>query len=92
MQITVQLPDDLAQHPNAAREVLEAFAIEGYRSRQLSESEVRRLLQLETRMEVHALLVEHDVALNYTEDHLRQDIQASDRLHSQRMAGSAKAA
>jgi hypothetical protein len=36
MQITVQLPDDLAQHPNAAREALEAFAIEGYRSGVLS--------------------------------------------------------
>jgi len=29
MQITVQLPDDLAQRPDPAREALEAFAIEG---------------------------------------------------------------
>ena len=31
MQITVQLPDDLAQHPNPGRDALESLAIEGYR-------------------------------------------------------------
>jgi hypothetical protein len=29
MQITVELPDDIAQHSNPAREALEALAIEG---------------------------------------------------------------
>jgi hypothetical protein len=32
MPTTVQLPDDLTQHPNPGREALEALAIEGYRS------------------------------------------------------------
>jgi hypothetical protein len=31
MRITVQLPDDLIQHPNPGREALEALSIEGYR-------------------------------------------------------------
>jgi hypothetical protein len=36
LQIIVTIPDDLAQHSNPAREALEAFAIEGYRSGALS--------------------------------------------------------
>jgi hypothetical protein len=32
MEITLKLPDDLAQHADPAREALEALVIEGYRS------------------------------------------------------------
>ena len=32
MQITVELPDDIARHPDPGREALERLAIEGYRS------------------------------------------------------------
>jgi hypothetical protein len=61
MQITVQLPDDLAQHPDPAREALEAFAIEGYRSGVLSAYQVRLLLGFETRYELDGFLKEHEV-------------------------------
>lgn len=61
MQITVQLPDDLASHPNAAREVLEAFAIEGYRSGALSAFETRTLLGFGTRYELEGFLKDHEV-------------------------------
>ncbi len=36
MKITVELPDDLAQHADPGREALEMLAIEGYRSGALS--------------------------------------------------------
>ncbi|MDQ2898897.1 MAG: hypothetical protein M3Y07_03745 [Acidobacteriota bacterium] len=36
MQITVELPDDIARHPDPGREALEALAIEGYRSEKLT--------------------------------------------------------
>jgi len=49
MQITVELPDDLAKHANPVREALEAFAIEGYRSGALSAYQTRLLLGFETR-------------------------------------------
>lgn len=52
MQITVQLPDDLAQHADPAREALEAFAIEGYKSGALSAYQTRLLLGFETRDEL----------------------------------------
>ena len=61
MQITVQLPDDLAQRPDAAREALEAFAIEGYRSGALSAYQTRMLLGFETRYELDGFLKEHGV-------------------------------
>ena len=93
MQVTFDIPDDLASQLLAAgkdpsRAALEAFAVEGLRSERLTESEVRRLLGYETRMEVHALLAEHDVCLHYTAEHLQQDIAASDKLHTIRNSRS----
>jgi hypothetical protein len=40
------------------------------------------MLGFETRMEVHALFVEHNVCLHYSAEHLQQDIAASDRLRA----------
>jgi predicted HTH domain antitoxin len=56
MQIIVTIPDDLAKHPDPAREALEAFAIEGYRSGALSAYQTRMLLGYETREELDGFL------------------------------------
>jgi hypothetical protein len=61
MQIIVTIPDDLAQHANPAREALEAFAIEGYRSGALSGYQTRLLLGFETRAEFDGFLKDHQV-------------------------------
>ncbi len=61
MQITIQLPDDLASHPNPAREALETLAIEGYRSGALTAFEARVLLGIETRYEFESFLKDHEV-------------------------------
>ena len=74
MQITVQLPDDLAQHANPAREALEAFAIEGYRSGALSTYQTRLLLGFETRYELDVFFSQHQVWDHaYSIDDLAQD-------------------
>jgi len=96
MQVTFNIPDELASQlvaacKDASRSALEAFAVESYRSGRLTESEVRRMLGYETRMEVHALLAEHDVCLHYTAEHLQQDIAASDRLRAVRTSSTADA-
>jgi predicted HTH domain antitoxin len=44
MKITVELPDDVAQHLNPGREVFEALAIEGYRSGALSHYQASQVL------------------------------------------------
>ena len=95
MQVTVTIPDDLAAQLTAAGKdpacaALEALAIEGYRAGRLSENEVRVMLGYETRMQVHALLKEHDVYLNYSMSDLEQDIRASDELYAMRAQSGRK--
>jgi predicted HTH domain antitoxin len=62
------------------RRSLEAIAVEAYRSGALAESQVRRLLGLETRFQLHALLKEHNVPLQYTTADLDDDLQAQREL------------
>ena len=61
MQVTVELPDDLATHTDPAREALEAFAIAGYRSGALTPYQTRLLLGIETRYEFDGFLKQHQV-------------------------------
>ena len=46
MQITVELPDDIAKHTNPGREALEALVLEAYKSRKLTQSQAGQLLEL----------------------------------------------
>jgi hypothetical protein len=84
MHIALDIPDTIpnvvAPDQDPARAVLEALALEGYRSRRLGESAVRRLLGFETRMEVHGFLKEHGVYLNYSMEDLEHDIVEGDRM------------
>ena len=66
MQITLDLPEDIAQGleskwKNLPRVALESLALEAYRSRALTASQLRRLLGFETRMQVDAFLKDHEV-------------------------------
>lgn len=85
MRVTIDLPDDISaalegRWGNIQRQTLEALAVEGYRTGALSENHVRRLLGLESRFEVHALLKEHRVPLRYTEADVEQDLAAHREL------------
>jgi predicted HTH domain antitoxin len=60
MQITVQLPDDLVQHPNPGREALESLAIEGYRAGTLSHFQASQVLGL-SRFEFDGFLKERHI-------------------------------
>jgi predicted HTH domain antitoxin len=77
MQITIELPDDIAnrltqQASSLPQQTLEALAIEGYRSELLSHSEVGRILNLNW-WEVEAFLKKANVFLHYDETDLEQD-------------------
>ena len=85
MKVTIELPEDVSaalkgRWDDVPRRFLEAIAIEGYRTGALTEAQVRRLLQLETRFHVHALLKEHQVPLRYTEADLEDDLTAHREL------------
>jgi predicted HTH domain antitoxin len=60
MQITVQLPDDLAQRPDPGREALESLAIEGYRTGALSHYQARQILGL-TQFEFDGFLKDRQI-------------------------------
>ena len=85
MKVTINLPDDVSaalkgRWDDVPRRSLEAIAVEGYRTSALTETQVRRLLQFDTRFQVHALLKEHHVPLRYTEADLEDDLRAQREL------------
>jgi hypothetical protein len=64
MQVTVDIPDEMAQRlipagQDPARTALEAVAIEGYRSGALTTSQTRSLLGFETGYELDGFLKVH---------------------------------
>ena len=66
MQITIELPEDIAvglesRWKDLPRAALESLALEAYRSRALTAAQLRRLLGFQTRMEVDAFLNEHEI-------------------------------
>ena len=84
MNIAVELPNDIARQLETAwqdipRRVLEAVAVEGYRSGALTHGQVQRLLNLSW-WETEALLKERQAYLQYDEADLEQDRAALDRV------------
>lgn len=61
-------------------DTLEAIALEGYRSGALTESQVRRVLGFETRLEVNSFLKDRGVYYNYSPSELDQEIETNERL------------
>ena len=82
MQVIIELPDELADQirktsGDVARRVLEAFAIDSYRSGKLTGWQARQLLGLETRFELDALLRRAGVFREYTAEELERDFESS---------------
>jgi predicted HTH domain antitoxin len=74
MQITVELPDDLASRPDAARLALEAVAIEGYRTGTLSHRAAAEMLGL-SRFEFDGFLKSRSISDHaYDETDLARDV------------------
>ena len=66
MNVTVQIPDDLAERLTAAggdlsRRALEAFAAEEYPRDRLTKPELQRVLGIETSFQLDEFLKAHDV-------------------------------
>lgn len=78
MQITIELPDDIAnqlQLVNVSRRVLELIAADHYRQGRIGAAEVRRILNLASRWETYEFLKREKAYLPYTEDDLEQDVE-----------------
>ncbi len=82
MEVTINLPEDVAvafliNGANIEREILEATALEGYRSGKLSQAQIRRMLNLATDMQVDAFLKEHKVYLEYDLNDVKRETEFS---------------
>lgn len=78
MQVTVEVPEDLAQRLAAdqiglSRAALEALALEGVRSGKLTTAQARRLLGISSRYEMDGFLKSHGVLLSVTLEDVRRD-------------------
>ena len=81
MQITIELPDDIAnqlqlQPANISRRILELIAADNYRQGRIGAAQVRRMLNFSSRWETYEFLKREKAYLPYTEDDLEQDAQA----------------
>jgi len=79
MKVIIDFPEDIAvalksEWRDLSQRSLEAIAVEAYRTGVLSENQVRRLLNFESRFQVHALLKDHRVPLRYTEADVENDL------------------
>jgi predicted HTH domain antitoxin len=85
MKVTIDLPEGVSaalkgRWDDVPRRSLEAIAIERYQTGALTETQVRRLLRLETPFQVHELLKEHHAPLHYTKADLDDDLRAHREL------------
>lgn len=87
MEITINIPDELAQQvalegKDPARVALEALALEGYRTELLSESALRQVSGFQSRIEVRTFLKERGVYLHYDVSDLKRDEETARRVRS----------
>jgi len=88
MQITLELPEDIAQTLASKWKVLqqtalESLGVDAYRSQALTTAELGKLLSFETRMQVDAFLREHEV-YDFTVADFEQDRETLGRLRARR--------
>jgi predicted HTH domain antitoxin len=82
MEITVKLPDDLAQHQNPGREALEALVVEGYRSGAFSDYQAAQMLGL-ARLQFDGFLKSRGVTEHaYDVEDFQQDMKTLRELES----------
>ncbi len=84
MDVTVQIPDDLASRMGARgdlpRRALEALAAEEYRRGRFTKPDLRRLLGFETGDQIDEFLKEHEVFEDYTLEDLEREREGLERL------------
>jgi len=84
MAMLLDVPRDVQEHlerewPDAQRRALEAVVVAGYRDGILSHGRVGEILGLEP-VEVDALLVRNNAFLDYDDDDVAADVEASRAL------------
>ena len=91
MQITIELPDDIAQRltqtvHNLPQRALESLVIEAYRDELLTHAEVGRILNLPSRWAIDAFLKQAGADLHYDPTDLQADLETLHRLRTNQPA------
>lgn len=87
MEITVELPNNIAEHTDPAREALEALAIAGYRSGELTAYQASRLLGFTYRFELDAFLKARSIFDHaYDVEDLESDLEALRKFEAMKQA------
>ena len=81
MNVAIDIPDDIGQvlatqAGGVSRAVLEAVAIEAYRTGAITPAQVQKMLGLRSRWETESFLRRAEAFHNYTMDDLQRDIAA----------------
>jgi hypothetical protein len=81
MDVCINVPDDVvtriqARWNDLPRSVLEALAIEAYRTGVITEAEVQRMLDLPSRWDTDRFLKASNAYIDYSETDLERDIDA----------------
>ena len=89
MQVTVEIPDDLAPSlapgQDPSRAVLQTLGLEAYRLRRITGYQLRTLLGLPSRWDLHALLNERQIDM-YTVEDFEQDLATIEEFRKKRKA------
>jgi len=85
MQVTLDLPEDLAQRfadsaSGLRRAALEALAIEGVRSGKLTAAQARRMLGIRSRYEMDGFLKAHQIYLPVTIEDVQRESETALRF------------
>jgi Uncharacterised protein family (UPF0175) len=89
MAVKIEIPEDIErwlerQWGDLPRHALETLAVEGYRARVLSRSQVRRMLGFDTGAEVDEFMKRAGVPYDYTVDDFEHDAETSRYLREVR--------
>ena len=81
MNVLIVVPDDVVHRlktrwNDLSRSTLEALAVEAYKADVITETEVQRMLNLDSRWEVDEFLKRAHAYIDYNEVDLQQDIDA----------------
>jgi predicted HTH domain antitoxin len=79
MEVTVEIPEDIARQlntrwENLPRGVLESLALEAHRSGTLTTAQLRRLLGFQTRMQLDEFLKRAGIYLDYSINDFKEDL------------------
>lgn len=93
MQITIEIPDEIAHHlekewDNLPQRVLEILIVEAYKAEVITRAEVRRILQFSSRYETDGFLKQARACLHYDESDFEHDLLTMQNLEQEKLKRS----